>query len=183
MKLKYRGGSALNSLVRRMRTGGTEPIPRVSNTEGVNFEEGKKGYSDYVNDPEFQAWLQSTGNKYNEEHTGSEALHTGGGSGSVRKVLGDTPYAEMAVSPDLLPMESGYGREEYGRPSSPGASRGTRGGQMQQAADMFRNNRQMEIDYEAWLSKEKQRPGPAQPVYEVIPGGRGRSDSFKVTGG
>ena len=106
MKLKYRGGSALNSLVRRMRTGGTEPIPRVSNTEGVNFEEGKKGYSDYVNDPEFQAWLQSTGNKYNEEHTGSEALHTGGGSGSVRKVLGDTPYAEMAVSPDLLPHGS-----------------------------------------------------------------------------
>ena len=172
MKLKYRGGSALNRLVRRMRNGGSNP---------VDFEKGKKGYSDYSEDPEFQAWLKSTGNQYNPEYSG-EALHTGGGEGSVRKTLGDTPYAEMAVNPDLLPMESGYGREGYGF-SSPGAARSTRGGQMQQAADMFRNNRQMEIDYEAWLTKQKQRPGPAQPKYEVIPGGRGRSDSFRVTGG
>tara|TARA_R110002050_G_scaffold148487_8_gene274708 strand:- start:694 stop:1188 length:495 start_codon:yes stop_codon:yes gene_type:complete len=164
-----------------MRTGGTEPIPRASNAEGVNFEEGKKGYSDYANDPEFQAWLESTGNKYNQEYSG-EALHPGGGSGSVRKALGDTPFAEQAVNPELLPMESGYAKEKYGF-TSPGAARSTRGGQMQKAADMFRNNRQMEVDYEAWLAKQKQRPGPAQPKYEVIPGGRGRSDSFRVTGG
>lgn len=181
MKLKYRGGSALNSLVRRMRTGGTEPIPRASNAEGVNFEEGKKGYSDYVNDPEFQAWLESTGNTYSPEYRG-EALHPGGGSGSVRKALGDKPGAEIAVNRELLPMDSGYAREEYGF-RSPGAERSTRGGQMQQAAAMFDLNRQMEVDYEAWLAKQKQRSGPAQPKYEVIPGGRGRSDSFRVTGG
>ena len=175
MKLKYRGGSALDSLVRKMRTGGTgDPIPRASNAEGVNFEEGKKGYSDYVNDPEFQDWLGKN-RQYYPEYSG-EALKTGGGSGSVRKALGDTPYAEMAVNPDLLPMESGYGREEYGF-SSPGAARSTRGGQMQQAADMFRNNRQMEVDYEAWLAKQRKMPGRGQ-VTERAESRPGQSDVY-----
>ena len=167
MKLKYRAGSALNGLVTRMRNGGTgDPVP----------EEGKKGYSDYAADPAFKAWLDRTGNTYSQEYSG-EALHTGGGSGSVRKVLGDTPYAEMAVNPDLLPMESGYGREEYGRLSSPGASRGTRGGQMQQAAEMFENNRQMEMAYEAWLAKQRKMPGRGQ-VTERAESRPGQSDVY-----
>ena len=56
-------------------------------------------------------------------------------------------------------------------------NRPTRGGQMQQAADMFRNNRQMEIDYEAWLAKQRKMPGRGQ-VTERAESRPGQSDVY-----
>lgn len=172
----------LGELVKKYRTGGDLP------GDGVDDEKKKKTYDEYAADEGFKAFLESTGGTYSPQYSGA-ALHTGGGSGSVRTALGDTSYANMAVDPTLLPLESGYGNERYGNVSSPGARRNTRGEQMQTAADMWSNNRQMEINYEEWLARQSKKPGPVAPVYEVKPGARNeagvqtRSDGFRITGG
>ena len=130
------------------------------------------------NDPGFQDFLRATSREYYDEYMG-DSLSAGGGSGSFRGEIGDSMFT--AVNPALLPEISGRFRDEQfgslaGRGGAGGA-RPTRGDQMNEAIRMYEENLASEQAYRDFLSKQKGRPGAAQPMYESTPGG-----GFRVRG-
>ena len=197
MNLKYRQGTnmqRLGELVKKYRTGGNLPENGVDYSSAGDEGPSSPAYTvgdrnKYSTDEGFLEYLRATNQSWTPEYRG-EALHTGGGSGSVRSALGDTSYAELAVNPELLPQLSNRGAtEKYGPMSSPGGARPTRGGQQTQSSDLYNQNTAAITAYEKWLltqPKQGQRQGVK---YETLPGSQTssgvptRSDGFRITQG
>lgn len=124
------------------------------------------------NDPEFQNFLRATSREYYDEYMG-DPLTAGSGSGSFRGEIGEDLF--RAINPDLLPEVSDRFRDEQFESlrghGGAGGAKPTRGSQMDESVRLYESNLEAEQAYRDFLSKQKGRSGPSQPMYESTPGG------------
>ena len=175
-KMKYAGGGRMSNprlarMLAKYMMGG-----KMKYEHGGSHDETPERID--PNDPGFQDFLRATSREYFDEYTG-DALTAGGGAGSFRGEIGDSMYT--AINPALLPdVSDRFRSEQFGSLAGRGGAGGnrpTRGGQMDEAIRLYELNLEAEQAYRDFLAKQKNRPGPAQPIYESTPGG-----GFKVTG-